>query len=95
MFNKIELIWATLLIVLLFLSKPEMKTTSVIIISAIVLLLQTFWLLPALDQRALVIINGGSNPESSIHLLYIVFELIKAIALISAGIFSINSLKEP
>jgi hypothetical protein len=93
MFNKIELIWATLLIVLLFVSKPQTKITTVIILPAIILLLQTFWLLPALDQRALVIINGGTNPESSIHLLYILFEFIKAVSLILAGVFTINSIE--
>ena len=94
MFNKIELIWATLLIVLLFVAKPQTKITAAVIVAAIILLLQTFWLLPALDQRALVVIAGGTNPESSIHILYIIFEIVKASTLILAGVFTIGSLRE-
>lgn len=52
----------------------------------IILFIQTFWLLPALDQRAVSIINGAVVPPSSLHINYIILEVIKVILLFLVGI---------
>lgn len=45
-----------------------------------------FYLLGRLDQRAQIIIDGGIPPESSMHMIYIMLECIKLIALIICGV---------
>jgi hypothetical protein len=43
--------------------------------------LQTFWLLPILDVRAGLIIQGKTPAPSSLHTTYVVLEVLKAVAL--------------
>ena len=54
-----------------------------IVIPLFILLLQTVWLLPALDSRASIWIAGGTPPPSPIHWIYISLEVVKVLALIS------------
>ncbi len=51
------------------------------------LTIQTFWLLPELNERADQIISGIRPPHSSIHILYGIAEVIKVILLILAAWF--------
>ncbi|WP_335967316.1 hypothetical protein [Galbibacter sp. PAP.153] len=53
------------------------KSNCFIIIIASLLLLQTFWLLPALDSNAQIIIAGKDPPGSLLHYVYVGFEMIK------------------
>jgi hypothetical protein len=53
---------------------------------ALILLMQTFWLIPELNQRADVIIGGSIPPESSTHIFYIIFEAAKVCLLITLSI---------
>jgi len=50
---------------------------------ALILLVQTFWLIPVLMNRADIIISGETPPDSSIHIFYIVFEAAKVILLLT------------
>jgi hypothetical protein len=52
--------------------------------------LQTLWLLPALDVRALVYIDGGTPPPSQLHLLYVALEAAKVIGLFVLGAWQVN-----
>lgn len=40
-------------------------------------LLQSLWLLPVLDARVAIILQGGTPPPASLHLLYIGVDVIK------------------
>lgn len=51
-----------------------------------VLIIQSAWLLPALNERADMIIKGVNLPSSSIHYYYVVAECIKLASLFSFGI---------
>ena len=53
---------------------------------AIILALETFWLRPALDARALQIIAGQSAAPSSKHTLYIAFEVAKLLLILAAAV---------
>ncbi len=53
------------------------------------LAIQTFFLLPELNERADLIIRGTNPPRSSVHLLYGMTEVIKVILLIFAAWFQI------
>jgi hypothetical protein len=55
-------------------------------VSAILLVLETVWLLPGLDARATAVIAGTAAPFSSFHLVYIAFDAVKLIALFALGV---------
>ncbi|GAB4291892.1 MAG: hypothetical protein Kow0098_11510 [Ignavibacteriaceae bacterium] len=90
--NKVE--WALAIIVLLnlILAKSEILTLKNLayFIPVIIIVLQTFWLLPKLDARAELYITGQTVPESNIHFGYVVLEFIKVVCLIIYGTFLIK-----
>jgi len=54
--------------------------------AAAVLTVETFWLLPALDARALVYMSGQDPKPSSVHLVFVAAEVIKVGCLVIGGI---------
>src|SRR5690554_6496358 len=50
-----------------------------------ILFLQTVFLFPRLSDLAQKKVQGISTPKSSIHIYYVIFELIKVIVLIGIG----------
>jgi hypothetical protein len=52
---------------------------------------QTVWLLPLLDARAAVIIEGGTPPAAPWHELYVVAEVLKLVALLITGWFALRA----
>ena len=80
--NKIELALAVVFFISLFLAMPKsaiVKASAAAVL--FILLLQTLWLLPALDARAVAVISGTTAPGSSAHIVYIVLEVVKFILL--------------
>jgi hypothetical protein len=67
--------------------KSEMKSLFVIFFLIIVsiLIVQTAWLLPALNKRAKVIMNGKTLPPSDLHWYFTGVEFIKLLLLIFFG----------
>ncbi|MDA1312173.1 MAG: hypothetical protein O2968_02460 [Acidobacteria bacterium] len=57
-------------------------------------LLETVWLLPVLDERARIVIDGGMPPASNLHELYIALDVVKFLALVTAA-FLLLSRTEP
>jgi hypothetical protein len=89
-FNKVEIVFATLLVILSIAARMPLKITMFAGIVVLLLLLQCFWLLPVLDARAIIIIAGGIPEGGTPHIWYIIFDLTKLTALICAGMLSIN-----
>jgi len=89
--NKIELLFSFLIIVFSFITKPPIKFRYLLGLLCMILLFQTTWLLPALDERAQIIIDGGIPSGNSPHMIYVVAEIIKLISLITAGIMFFNN----
>ena len=56
------------------------------------LLLQTFWLLPALDVRAEALLAGHAPPANSLHLFYIAAEVAKLLGLLSGSVLAYRAL---
>lgn len=84
-FNKVELFWALLLIVGSFIS-PLGKSQSFIRFGIVlVLMIQSLWLFPAMDERALLIIAGKQVPNSYHHWIYIILEVNKLLLLAIHG----------
>jgi hypothetical protein len=90
--NKAEWIFVLAIIVSFFLSKENLLSAAnfTLFIPVILLILQTLWLLPALDARAELHIQGMDVPASNNHIYYVTMEVVKVICLI---IFSIKLFK--
>jgi hypothetical protein len=81
--NGVELALAFVLSVAFFAVASPRMIRFVFGAAALILLIQTFWLIPALMSRADLIISGSTPPASSIHIFYVVFEALKVILLLS------------
>lgn len=86
--NKVEWVLAIAIVVNYVLeSKKEFNWSYVLyIISFLILLFQTVYLLPALDARAELYIKGLPVEPSSLHFIYVGIETIKVVSLIIFGI---------
>jgi hypothetical protein len=84
--NKMEIICALLMLIACFRVRPNTRTMLVAFwVSFVILLLETVWLLPVLDARAEQVIAGTASPFSNSHVVYIVFDAVKIIALLMFG----------
>lgn len=84
--NKVELVLAAAIIIDLLRPKAARSQWRLFAIPALLLLAQTFWLLPALDARADVVIQNGTAPPSQLHFVYVAMEVVKVSVLIAFGI---------
>jgi len=91
-FNKVEMILALLVLASLIMQKNAIGFLLVCAVPLLLLILQSFWFWPMLDTRALTIISGGVPQGSSPHLWYVLFELVKVIFLLTAGLMGIYNL---
>lgn len=83
--NRVELVCCTLLfstIAIVGLWSNDAINTP-FYLATIILLIQTFYYLPALNKRAEQIIAGGNIAKSHHHTVYAVLELIKLVMLTS------------
>lgn len=87
--NKVEWILALVAVAnLLFLGGATWRSSyAFLIVSLVLLTLQTFWLLPALDARAELHIQGLPVKPSVLHFYFIGAEVIKVVCL---AFFSIS-----
>jgi hypothetical protein len=90
--NKIEWVFAIFIIGTLFFSKGELFSVNHLLffVPFILLVLQTIWMLPALDTLAELYIQGKIVPPSHYHIYYVGMEVIKVLSL---GIFGITLFK--
>ena len=85
--NKIEIVLASLMLVSLVFARPKRKFPLISFgVIALLLFLETVWLLPVLDTRATLVISGEAAPFSNLHLVYIAFDAIKFILLFALGV---------
>ena len=86
--NKVEWLLGLLIIGNLIVSKNKLATFSNLLyfIPILLLVLQTFWLLPALDARAEIYIQGQIPPASTLHYYFVGIEIIKIGCLTIFGI---------
>ncbi|WP_431165147.1 hypothetical protein [Tenacibaculum halocynthiae] len=85
--NIMEIIFLISISIIISIYNKESKLIhySFLIVVAIILI-QTTWLLPILNERAEKIIQGISISKSNIHLIYILLEVIKIVCLFIFGI---------
>ena len=88
--NRVEWVLAlSLLATLLSLTQP-VRMTAILACLLGILVVQTFWLLPTLDDRALQIIVGNRVPDSPHHWIYIALELVKLVLLVGFGTMALR-----
>nr|WP_294858437.1 hypothetical protein [uncultured Fluviicola sp.] len=92
--NKVEWFFALILVSCYFLFEQKLALTGSIcyFTPLLLLILQTIWLLPALDGRAELHIKGDTVPRSNLHFYYVAFELAKVTFLIWSGTILFNQL---
>lgn len=85
--NKVEWAFAIIISVCLFFYTSEIKSmlTTFFLIVVLILIVQTAWILPALNKRAKAIIRGKALPPSDLHWYYVSVEFIKLLLLIFFG----------
>lgn len=76
-FNKVEWALAILLLALVLAGPKARLSIAGAVVLAVMVVVETLWLLPVLDQRVGLIIAGQQPPESSLHVVYIVLQIVK------------------
>lgn len=85
--NKIEIALAILLLASFFRERPKSKfPLAAFGAIALLLILETVWLLPVLDARAIAVIGGTTAPYSNAHFIYIAFDAGKFVLLLALGV---------
>ncbi len=88
--NRIE--WACFILIILggFFSGTLLTGSSFLwgagLALALILVVQTAWLLPRMDNRAIRVMKGEQVPKSQLHIYYVGLELIKMALLILSGV---------
>jgi hypothetical protein len=76
-FNKVEWALAILLLALVLAGPKARLSIAGAVVLAVMVVVETLWLLPVLDQRVGLIIAGQQPPESNLHVVYIVLQIVK------------------
>lgn len=86
--NKVELVFAIVILINIFWQTSDILKWQNLAFAVpfALLLIQTFWLLPALDARAELHIQGQYVPPSNLHFYYVGMELVKIVGLSLFGI---------
>lgn len=93
-FNKVECGLALVLAILVGIIRQKDRWVILPVVVWFSLALQTFWLLPLLDDRVGLILQGQTPPPSHLHTFYVVLEVLKAIALAVYGFRASGGLQE-
>ncbi|WP_316832220.1 hypothetical protein [Pedobacter aquatilis] len=91
--NKIEV--GLLVIILFCASKFVLKNFkgALLFIITIILITDTFWLLPLLDARAKLVLSGSNPTPDYHHVLYIILECFKFLSLTVFAFLNLKDLK--
>lgn len=86
--NKMEWVFTLVILGNLILANTDLIQLKNLLfyLPLLLLILQTVWLLPAMDLRAEQYISNVAVGSSSLHYYYVGFELIKIICLFTFGI---------
>ena len=83
--NLVEIALAVASLALEAYVRPERAIWLGLGLAALIVALQWLWLLPTLDARAELIIQGGTPEPAPWHALYIGAEIVKLLALLTVG----------
>lgn len=90
--NRAEIVMAVLLTFAIYFRRPKIKLPLATFgITILLLTAQTVWLLPMLGMRTEMIVSGQTPPASSLHLIYVIFEIVKLVLLLITGVTLIKA----
>ena len=81
--NAVELVLTLVLAASCIVAKPDTPALTFFVLAAMVLIVQVAAIRPLLGIRSDRILAGEDLPRSKIHLVYIAFELVKVVLLVS------------
>lgn len=84
--NRAEIFIALLLIASFFISVSTKRAQIIFSLILLILLAQTFWLLPDLIERIDLIVSGQTPSASSLHIFYVSFEIGKILLLAALSV---------
>jgi len=87
--NRVEVIFL-IIYTILTLASGSFKRSYLLHILIGIVLIQTFILLPFLDERALKIVQKQPVEDSILHMNYVILELIKVIVLLWVSVYEIK-----
>jgi hypothetical protein len=93
--NVAETVCALAVLGLAAIGRPGRLIWLGIAVAAVLVPMQGLWLLPVLDARAELIIQGGTPPAAPWHSLYIVAEVLKLVVLLATGWLVLRRLQAP
>ena len=88
--NKAELAALVILLVVVRVSGNARRWFAASLVLALIVLLQTVWLLPELAERSRMILAGTEPPPSIAHAAYSTLELVKLGTLLILGLAAIS-----
>lgn len=90
--NKVEIFLGLLILIVILKVKNHFRNSylKVMLIPYSMLLIQSIYLLPILDERIHAIINNAIIEDSYHHIYYVLIEIIKIVSLIIIGIQILN-----
>jgi hypothetical protein len=91
-FNRVELVLAVALLACVAVGRMRWVGLGLAAILAALVAVQTFWLLPALDARVEIILQGGTPPASGLHVLYIWADALKGALLVVSAVVGFRRL---
>jgi hypothetical protein len=91
--NLVEGGFAVVTLALAFLVRPSRAIWLGLGLAVAIVTLQGLWLLPMLDARAETIIQGQTPPPAPWHMIYVVLEVTKLLALLGAGWLALARLR--
>lgn len=83
--NLAEIALGAVTLALAAYARPERPIWLGLAVAAVIVVLQRLWLLPVLDARAQLIIQGETPQPAPWHALYIGAEVVKLLALLVIG----------
>ena len=88
--NKAELMALIILLIVVRTSGRARSWWAICGVLALIVLLQSVWLLPALAERASLIVAGIEPAPSALHGIYATLELVKLAVLAAAGFHALK-----
>jgi len=89
--NKAELVFLVLTILFIFFGRIQFAVIIFCFLLAVILILQTFWLLPQLSARVDIYLRGDIPADSNVHIIYILMEAVKVFLIFLLGWFQIKN----
>ena len=86
--NRIEIGLALIIVATLVFTKRDVTKYGLFAAITATVLVETIWLLPALDARARALLSGNRPDPSFHHTLFVIAEIVKVVMLIAFGLIT-------